>query len=85
MPAYGQRIESDNCDLINYDFAASLIAIQVHVSDNRLFPSLDLSHRGPEMWWSNNATIEDWFDEMVGQANIINRFANIRMEEIRGI
>lgn len=37
------------------------------------------------MWWSNNATIEDWFDEMVGQANIINRFANIRMEEIRGI
>ena len=24
--------------------------------------------------WGTNATIEDWFDEMVGQANIINRF-----------
>ncbi|CAD6999373.1 unnamed protein product [Ceratitis capitata] len=44
-----------------------------------------VTHRGPEMWWSKNATIEDWFDEMVGQANILNRFANIRMEDIRGI
>ena len=42
-------------------------------------------HRGPEDWWSNNATVEDWFDEMVGQANIINRFAGVRMEDIRGI
>ena len=42
-------------------------------------------HRGPEEWWSNNATIEDWFDEMVGQANIINRFAGVRMEDIRGM
>ena len=32
-----------------------------------------ISHRGPEEWWGQNATIEDWFDEMVGQANIINR------------
>ena len=32
-----------------------------------------ISHRGPEEWWGTNATIEDWFDEMVGQANIINR------------
>uniref|UniRef100_A0A1B0CRU7 Chitin-binding type-2 domain-containing protein n=1 Tax=Lutzomyia longipalpis TaxID=7200 RepID=A0A1B0CRU7_LUTLO len=44
-----------------------------------------ITHRGPEEWWSRNATIEDWFDEMVGQANIINKFANVRMEEIRGI
>ncbi|XP_017461566.1 PREDICTED: uncharacterized protein LOC108354898 [Rhagoletis zephyria] len=44
-----------------------------------------VTHRGPEMWWSKNATIEDWFDEMVGQANILNRFANIRMEDIRGM
>lgn len=42
-------------------------------------------HRGPEEWWSSNATIEDWFDEMVGQANIINRFAGVRMEDIRGM
>lgn len=41
-------------------------------------------HRGPEEWWSSNATIEDWFDEMVGQANIINHFAGVRMEDIRG-
>lgn len=31
-----------------------------------------------------NATIEDWFDEMVGEANIINRFAGVRMEDIKG-
>lgn len=42
-------------------------------------------HRGPEEWWSYNATIEDWFDEMVGQANILNRFSKIRMEDIRGL
>ncbi|EDW28741.1 GL18781 [Drosophila persimilis] len=44
-----------------------------------------VTHRGPEMWWSKNATIEDWFDEMVGQANIINKFAAVRMDEIRGM
>ncbi|XP_055638342.1 chitin deacetylase 1 [Toxorhynchites rutilus septentrionalis] len=44
-----------------------------------------ITHRGPEEWWSRNATIEDWFDEMVGQANIINRFSNVRMEELRGM
>ena len=36
-----------------------------------------ISHRGPEEWWGQNATIEDWFDEMVGQANIINRQQDI--------
>lgn len=40
-------------------------------------------HRGPAEWWSKNATVEDWFDEMVGQANIINRFAKVRMEDFR--
>lgn len=44
-----------------------------------------ITHRGPEDWWSRNATIEDWFDEMVGQANIINHFAGVRMEDIRGM
>ncbi len=39
----------------------------------------------PESWWSTNATIEDWFNEMVGQANIIHKFAGVSMEEIRGI
>lgn len=43
-----------------------------------------ITHRGPEDWWKINATIEDYFDEFVGQANIINRFANVRMEEIEG-
>lgn len=42
-------------------------------------------HRGPPEWWARNATLEDWFDEMVGQANIINQFSNIRMEELRGL
>ncbi|XP_037973270.2 chitin deacetylase 1 [Plutella xylostella] len=44
-----------------------------------------ITHRGPEEWWTKNATIEEWFDEMVGQANIINRFANVRMEDFRGM
>lgn len=45
----------------------------------------NLSHREPEQWWSKNATIEDWFDEMVGQANIINKFSSVRMEDLRGV
>ena len=44
-----------------------------------------ITHRGPEEWWGKNATIEDWFDEMVGQANIINRFGGVDMEDIRGL
>ena len=26
-----------------------------------------ITKRKPESWWDGNATIEDWFDEMVGQ------------------
>uniref|UniRef100_A0A6P7H284 Uncharacterized protein LOC114345178 isoform X1 n=2 Tax=Diabrotica virgifera virgifera TaxID=50390 RepID=A0A6P7H284_DIAVI len=44
-----------------------------------------ITHRGPEDWWTYNATIEDWFDEMVGQANILNRFSKVRMEDIKGM
>lgn len=44
-----------------------------------------ITHRQPESWWEKNATIEDWFDEMVGQANIINRFGGVKMEDIRGL
>jgi len=41
-------------------------------------------HHGPEEWWSKNATIEDWFDEMVGIANIINKYAAVRIGDIKG-
>jgi len=44
-----------------------------------------ITKRKPESWWDGNATIEDWFDEMVGQANIINRFGGVKMEDIRGL
>ncbi|OXU32100.1 hypothetical protein TSAR_002941, partial [Trichomalopsis sarcophagae] len=44
-----------------------------------------VTHRGPEDWWMKNATLEDWFDEMVGEANIINRFAGVRMEDMKGL
>ncbi|XP_015592740.1 uncharacterized protein LOC107266605 isoform X2 [Cephus cinctus] len=44
-----------------------------------------VTHRGPEEWWSQNATIEDWFDEMVGVANIINKYSGVRMEDIKGL
>ncbi|XP_017770424.1 PREDICTED: uncharacterized protein LOC108558124 [Nicrophorus vespilloides] len=43
-----------------------------------------ITHRGPEDWWSLNATIEDYFDEMVGQANILHKFSKIRMSEMKG-
>lgn len=42
------------------------------------------SHRQPELWWTFNATMEDWFDEFAGMANIINRFAGIPLDELRG-
>ena len=41
-------------------------------------------HRQPELWWTFNATLEDWFDEFAGMANIINKFAGIPLEELRG-
>ncbi|CAH1376199.1 unnamed protein product [Tenebrio molitor] len=44
-----------------------------------------VTHRAPEEWWSLNATVEDWFDEMVGQANILHKFARVRMKDIRGM
>nr|XP_012153782.1 PREDICTED: uncharacterized protein LOC100882646 isoform X3 [Megachile rotundata]XP_012153793.1 PREDICTED: uncharacterized protein LOC100882646 isoform X3 [Megachile rotundata] len=44
-----------------------------------------VTHRGPEDWWSRNATIEDWFDEMVGMANIIHEYAAVRLKDIRGL
>ncbi|XP_015108931.1 uncharacterized protein LOC107035846 [Diachasma alloeum] len=44
-----------------------------------------VTHRGPEAWWSHNATIEDWFDEMVGLSNILNKFAAVRLEDIKGL
>ncbi|XP_026462425.1 uncharacterized protein LOC113364159 [Ctenocephalides felis] len=43
-----------------------------------------VTHRGPSDWWARNATIEDWFDEMVGGANIARRFSSVRSQEIRG-
>ena len=42
------------------------------------------SHKQPELWWTFNATMEDWFDEFAGMANIVNRFAGIPLEELRG-
>ncbi|KAK9709013.1 Chitin binding Peritrophin-A domain [Popillia japonica] len=44
-----------------------------------------ITHRGPENWWSENATIEDWYDEMIGEANILHEYSKIRLEEIRGV
>lgn len=46
---------------------------------------LNGSHKQPELWWTYNATIEDWFDEFAGMANIINRFAGIPLDELRGV
>ncbi|KAH9396989.1 hypothetical protein TYRP_003291 [Tyrophagus putrescentiae] len=43
-----------------------------------------ITHRSPELWWTFNATMEDWFDEFAGMANIINRFAGIPLDELRG-
>ncbi len=41
-----------------------------------------ITHKGPEEWWGKNATIEDWFDEMVGQANIINRYRQLNSKNV---
>lgn len=47
--------------------------------------SLLISHKQPELWWTFNATMEDWFDEFAGMANIVNRFAGIPLDDIRGV
>ncbi|KAF7286482.1 hypothetical protein GWI33_005120 [Rhynchophorus ferrugineus] len=44
-----------------------------------------ITHKTPEEWWSNNATLENWFDEMVGQANILNKFSSVKLSEIKGM
>ncbi|KAL1495026.1 hypothetical protein ABEB36_010512 [Hypothenemus hampei] len=44
-----------------------------------------VTHRLPEEWWSENATVEDWFDEMVGQANILHQFSNVRLSDLKGL
>ncbi|XP_030764597.1 uncharacterized protein LOC115888867 [Sitophilus oryzae] len=44
-----------------------------------------VTHKLPEEWWSKNATVEDWFDEMVGEANILNKYAGVKLSEIRGL
>ena len=36
-----------------------------------------ITHKSPESWWENNATIEDWFDEMVGQVKKIFRAISV--------
>ncbi|CAG0896937.1 unnamed protein product [Cyprideis torosa] len=54
-------------------------------NDGHEIAAHSITHRTPERWWSENATIEDWFDEMVGIANIINRFGGVRIEDIRGV
>ena len=51
----------------------------------KLFDPFFYRHRAPEEWWSHNATIEEWFDEMVGQANIINKFSKVRLSDIKGL
>lgn len=43
------------------------------------------SRRINENWWAYNATLEDWFDEMIGEANILNRFSNVAASQIRGM
>jgi hypothetical protein len=43
-----------------------------------------ITHKQPELWWTFNATMEDWFDEFAGMANIVNRFAGIPLDELRG-
>lgn len=34
-----------------------------------------ITKRKPESWWDGNATIEDWFDEMVGQVRLLPQFS----------
>ncbi|XP_060521202.1 chitin deacetylase 1 [Cylas formicarius] len=44
-----------------------------------------ITHKLPDKWWSDNATLEDWFDEMVGGANILHKFSKIRLSDIAGV
>lgn len=44
-----------------------------------------ITHKQPELWWTFNATMEDWFDEFAGMANIIHKFAGIPLDDLRGV
>ncbi|XP_061386614.1 chitin deacetylase 1 [Musca vetustissima] len=85
----GQRRNPNGCPIRATFFVSHPFTnyqyIQKLWNDGHEIAVHSVTHRGPEMFWSHNATIEDWFDEMVGQANILNRFASVRMEEIRGM
>ncbi|KAG0700094.1 MAM and LDL-receptor class A domain-containing protein 1 [Chionoecetes opilio] len=63
----------------NYQYAQQLW------NDGHEIAVHSITHKGPEYFWTNNATIEDWFDEFVGQANILNRFGGVRMEDLWGV
>lgn len=88
-PGDGERTNPNGCPLIG-TFFVSHQGNDYHRTQ-RLWNAgheiaiHSITHRGPPDWWSHSATVEDWFDEMIGQANILHRFAKIPMQDIRGL
>ena len=42
-----------------------------------------ISHREPILWWKN-ATEHDWSQEIMGQREILRKFGNVNVEDIKG-
>jgi len=42
-----------------------------------------ISHRQPASWWKN-ASAHDWSQEIMGQREILRKFGNVRVEDIKG-
>ncbi|XP_022254428.1 uncharacterized protein LOC106470136 [Limulus polyphemus] len=62
----------------------SYFYVQKFYSDGHEIAVNSISHREPEDWWSK-ASYENWTEEMVGQREILIKFANISRDSLLGI
>ncbi|XP_076319463.1 chitin deacetylase 7-like [Tachypleus tridentatus] len=62
---------------------SSYFFVQKLYSDGHEFGVNSVSHRQPEDWWST-ASYEDWTEEMVGQREILIKFANLSRDSVLG-
>nr|XP_022916744.1 uncharacterized protein LOC111426454 isoform X1 [Onthophagus taurus] len=44
-----------------------------------------ITNKNSKNWWSNNASLIDYFDEIIGQANMLNKFSKIRAKNLLGM
>lgn len=85
----GKYVNPNNCPIVATFFVShqynNYFYVQRLWNHGHEIAVHSVTHRLPEEWWSDNATVEDWFDEMVGQANILNKFSYVGLSDIKGL